>query len=194
MLHRDGSSGDWFFSSPSLDRKFSVSHLRNAVGVGGRYRAIGIFMIDISGMAMRRFLGAPYLAVVVGLAVFIAALRFAEQIPCNPELLPITVAAGRPCFNGSLGYVPALAALLLMGAVLITRGHGAGWPVFVSGIIFAVSLTLRTVDFEWCSATSFLGRSRGTHALWHTLNALLLFVLLAAAIRHGSWGPKRIGT
>ena len=97
---------------------------------------IGIFMIGYLGFAMRRFLGASYVAVLVALGLFIAALRYAGSIPCDPELLPITVAAGRPCFNGSLGYVPALGALLLMGAVLIVRGHAAGWPVFMGGVVF----------------------------------------------------------
>jgi hypothetical protein len=146
---------------------------------------IGIFMIGYLAYATRRFLGAPYLAVGVAVAMFLVAMRWASAIPCDPQLLPITVAAGRPCFNGSLGYVPALAALLLIGAVLRLRGHAAGWPVLAAGAIFAVSLALRTVDFEVCGTTSFLGRARGTHALWHMLNALLLFILLAAAIRHG---------
>ncbi len=155
---------------------------------------IGIFMIGYLGYAMRRFLGTSYIAVLLALGLFIATLRFAGSIPCDPALLPITVAAGRPCFNGSLGYVPALGALLLIGAVLIGRGHAAGWPVFMGGIVFALSLTLRTVDFEVCSATTFLGRSRGTHALWHTLNAVLLYVLLAAAIRHGGQAPRPAAT
>lgn len=146
---------------------------------------IGIFMIGYLGYAMRRFVGAPYWIVIMSLALFIAVLRLAESVPCAPELLPITMAAGRPCFNGSLGYAPALAALVLMGVILLVRGHEAGWLVFMGGLIFALSLTLRTVDFEFCGATSILGRARGTHALWHTLNAVLLFVLLAAAIRYG---------
>jgi hypothetical protein len=146
---------------------------------------IGLFMIGYLGYAIRRFLGAPYWAVIASVALFIAALRMAEAIPCDPGLLPITAAAGRPCFNGSLGYVPALVALLLMGVALTLRGHGAGWPVLAGGLIFALSLTLRTVDFEVCGSTHVLGRPRGTHALWHMLNALLLYVLLAAAIRHG---------
>lgn len=147
---------------------------------------IGIFMIGYLAYAMRRFLNAPYWVVGVALAVFIATLRYAGSIPCDPELLPVTVAAGRPCFNGSLGYVPALGALLLIGGVLLAKGHRAGWPVLAGGLIFAASLTLRTIDFELCGATSILGRARGTHALWHTLNALLLYVLLAAAIRYGA--------
>ncbi len=150
---------------------------------------IGIFMIGYLGYAMRRYLGAPYLAVIAGLGVFLLAMRAAEGIPCQPGLLPITLAAGRPCFNGSLGYVPALAALLLIGAALVVRGHGAGWPVLIAGGVFAISLTLRTVDFEVCGASSFLGRARGTHAAWHVMNALLLYILLVAAIRHGRREP-----
>ncbi len=146
---------------------------------------IGLFMIAYLAYALRRFMGAPVLAVAAGLGIFLVAMRYAGSIPCEPALLPITEAAGRPCFNGSLGYVPALGALLLIGAMLVGQRHGAGWPVLAAGVVFAVSLTLRTIDFEVCGATSLLGRARGTHALWHTLNALLLYLLLAAAIRHG---------
>jgi hypothetical protein len=101
-------------------------------------------------------------------------------------LLPITLAVGRPCFNGSLGYVPALAALVLIGVALVIRRHGAGSAVLAAGAVFAVSLILRTVDFEVCGVTSMMGRARGTHALWHIANALLLYLLLLAAIRHGA--------
>ncbi len=146
---------------------------------------IGIFMIGYLCYALRRYLGAPYLAVIVGLGIFLLAMKAAEGIPCQPGLLPITMAAGRPCFNGSLGYVPALAALLLIGLALVVRGHGAGWPVLAAGAVFALSLTFRTIDFELCSVTSMVGRARGTHALWHVMNACLLYLLLAAAIRHG---------
>jgi hypothetical protein len=147
---------------------------------------IGIFMIGYLGYALRRYLSAPYIAVAAGLGVFLVAMKAAEGIPCQPGLLPVTLAAGRPCFNGSLGYVPALAALMLIGAAAAFRGHRAGRMVLAAGGIFAVSLTLRTIDFEVCGVTSVMGRARGTHALWHILNALLLYLLLLAAIRHGA--------
>ena len=147
---------------------------------------IGIFMIGYLAYALRRFLNLHAAVVLILTGVFILALRFASAIPCDPALLPVTIAAGRPCFNGSLGYVPALGALVLIGGLLVLRGHPAGWPVFVAGGIFALSLVMRTVDFEVCSQTRLLGRSRGTHALWHVLNALVLFTLLMAAIRHGA--------
>ena len=146
---------------------------------------IGIFMIGYLGYAVRRFFDASHLIALLALGVFFAAMRYATMIPCDPGLLPITVAAGRPCFNGSLGYIPALVALVLIGGALLYRGRPAGGLVFASAVLFAVSLTLRTIDFEICGLTSVLGRARGTHALWHMLNAVLLYLLLIAAIRHG---------
>ncbi|MGE5267492.1 MAG: ceramidase domain-containing protein [Deltaproteobacteria bacterium] len=146
---------------------------------------IGIFMIGYLGYAMRRFLEAPVLAVILALGLFLAAMRYAGAIPCDPAMLPITAAAGRPCFNGSLGYVPALAALVMIGGALLVRRHPAGGLVLASALVFAISLTFRTIDFEVCDLTPVFGRSRGTHAVWHMLNAALLYMLLIAAIRHG---------
>jgi hypothetical protein len=146
---------------------------------------IGIFMIGYLGYAMRRFLGAPVLSAVLALGLFLAAMRYAGSIPCDPALLPITAAAGRPCFNGSLGYVPAFAALVLVGGALLARRHPAGRLVLASALVFGISLTFRTIDFEVCDLTPVFGRSRGTHSVWHMLNAALLYMLLIAAIRHG---------
>lgn len=146
---------------------------------------IGLFMIGYLAYALRRFLGVSYVTVAVLLAAFVGALRYAGSIPCDPALLPVTAAAGRPCFNGSLGYVPALGALVLAGLALRVRMHRAAWPVLAAAAIFAVSLTLRTVDFELCGESIVLGRARGTHTLWHLLNAVVLYTLLMAAVRHG---------
>jgi Ceramidase len=146
---------------------------------------IGIFMIGYLGYAMRRFLHAPFLAVILALGLFLVAMRYAGAIPCDPALLPITVSAGRPCFNGSLGYVPALAALVIVGGALRVRRHPAGALVSAGALVFAISLAFRTLDFEVCDHTQLFGRPRGTHAVWHMLNAALLYMLLIAAIRHG---------
>ena len=49
-------------------------------------------------------------------------------------------------------------------------------------------MTFRTIDLEVCTWTVRAGRGVGTHFLWHTLNGLLLYVLLLGAIRHGAQG------
>ena len=46
-------------------------------------------------------------------------------------------------------------------------------------MLFLVSLTARTLDRSACAILPI-----GTHALWHILNAAVLYALVAAAIRH----------
>lgn len=137
---------------------------------------IGIFMIAYLGYALRRFAGLSWLVCGVGLAAFIGALAFAETIQCG----------GRPCLNGSIGYLPALMALAAIGGWLTWRGHPAAKLMLAGAALFAVSLTLRTLDRSICPATAlFGGRQLGTHFLWHICNATLLYTLLIAAIRYG---------
>lgn len=146
---------------------------------------IGLFMLAYFGYALRRFIGMDWPWALAGVALFVVALRNAGDIPCAPGLLPVTRAGGHPCFNGSLGYLPALVAMLGIGSVLLARGHAAARLVLAAGLIFTLSFVFRTVDFEVCALTRIMGKARGTHALWHVLNALTLYLLLVAAIRHG---------
>lgn len=156
---------------------------------------IGLFMLGYFAYAVRRLMGAGWPVTAVLTAGFVAALRFAEQIPCDPGLLPITQAAGRPCFNGSLGYLPALAALVGIGTLLAIRRVPAAAGILTASAVFAGSLAFRTLDMEVCAMTELLGKARGTHALWHLANATVLFLLLRTAIRHGAGGaPARISS
>ncbi len=100
----------------------------------------------------------------------------------------MTRAAGKRCFNGTLGYAPAFAALLLVGVLLAWQGHRAARYLFLAAAIFLASMTFRTLDFELCPLTRLDGRALGTHFIWHILNAVLLYVLLLAAIRLGAPG------
>ena len=137
---------------------------------------ITMFMIAYLTYAMRRFLGLSWPVTLVGVAVFIGALASAETIRCD----------GRPCLNGSVGYLPALAVMALIGGWLAARGHGAARWLLWAAAVFVVSLTFRTLDRSLCPATAvFSGRVLGTHFIWHMLNATLLYLLLVAALRHG---------
>lgn len=153
---------------------------------------IGIFMLAYLGYALHRFLGLPAVVTAAGLILFVLALLAFAQIDCQPGFMPVSNALGVDCFNGTLGYVPALIALLAIGGVLIRRGHPAGCVLAASGLIFAVSMLFRAFDFELCTATpAGLSAGRlGTHFVWHLLNALMLYLLLRAAVLHG-FQPKR---
>jgi hypothetical protein len=79
--------------------------------------------------------------------------------------------------NGSVGYLPALGYLLFFWLMLRARAHPMAWRLAAAVLLFAVSLTLRTLDKGLCSALPI-----GTHFLWHLLNAVLLYWLLAGLI------------
>lgn len=146
---------------------------------------IGLFMIAYLAYALRRYLGVPWLAILLAVAGFVWALKLAGDVACRPALLPITAAAGAPCLNGSAGYVPAFLTLVVVALVLAVRRHPAWRLMLAAGAVLALSLTARTLDLELCALTRIGGRAVGTHFLWHVLNALTLYLMLLAAIRHG---------
>lgn len=144
---------------------------------------IGLFMFVYCGYALRRFAGLPWLAAAVGVAFFGWLLYAAFTAPCPVVFRGLV--AGHRCLNGSIGYLPAFGMLATVGLLAALRRHrSAGW-LLASMLILAVSLAARSLDLELCPSTRLLGQLRGTHALWHLLNATVLGLLLLAAIRHG---------
>jgi hypothetical protein len=146
---------------------------------------ISLFMLGYLGYALCRFAGWPLLAVVVALALFYWSIDAARAVRCANELLPMTRAAGKRCFNGTLGYTPAFAALGLVGILLLALRHKAAPYLLAAAVVFLAAMTFRTIDYEVCTWAVRGGRGIGTHFLWHTLNAVVLLILLTAAIRHG---------
>ena len=137
---------------------------------------ITVFMIAYLVFALRRFVGLAWPLCLGLLGLFCLSLYGAESIRCGD----------RPCLNGSIGYLPAFAAMALIGGWLWRAEHPAAKLVLAAAAVFAVSLTLRTLDRALCPATQLLGgRALGTHFLWHLANATLLYLLLAAAVADG---------
>lgn len=179
----------WLRQSQRGVGEFALIVLVGAIGVGSflfhtlatRWAALAdtlpitVFMLTYLGYALVRFVGLSRLLSGALVAVFILALQAADAVRCS----------GGPCLNGSLGYVPALIALGLVGMLLRWRGHEAGPALLGGALIFAVSLAFRTVDRVACPWTVIMGGAVGTHFVWHLMNALLLYVLVMAAIRHG---------
>jgi Ceramidase len=124
---------------------------------------IAIFIYGYLLLALRRFLHLP-----AGLAIAIV-LAYAAGAQALSWLAP----AG--AFNGSVGYLPALVALIVVARA--ARGT-ARRSLELAVMLFALSLALRTIDHEACATLPL-----GTHFLWHLLNAAVLYVLLHAAIK-----------
>lgn len=82
-----------------------------------------------------------------------------------------------PLVGSSAGYVPALLAIFVVGALFARKDGKRGAEVLLSGLVFLVSLTVRTLDEPLCGQVSF-----GIHFLWHILNSVVLFLLIRVLI------------
>ena len=146
---------------------------------------IGLFMLAYLGVLLRRLVRVNWLLVAAGLILFVAAFLYAGTIQCPQGLLPITARSGARCLNGTVAYLPAFLTLALATAGLAVMRHPAWKTLALAAAVFFVSMTFRTLDLELCELTAYGGHLRGTHFLWHTLNAVTLYLLLRAVIRHG---------
>lgn len=152
---------------------------------------ISVFMLTFLGYALYVFAGLPIILTVPAIAGFAYVLQLAGQVDCRSLGFSHWILESTDCLNGSFGYLPALAAMLLIGAWLGIRRHPA-WPyIFGAGIVFVVSVAFRSTDWLLCQNISFMDKARGTHFLWHMLNSVVLFLLLLAAIRHGGRRNQR---
>ncbi len=116
-----------------------------------------------------------------------------EQIAAASLLCAFAAAIGicvmyPQTLNGSLAYAPAAAALMLIGAHrLFASGPGAR-ALISAGLIFIGSLGARTVDNLLCAQWPW-----GTHFIWHSLNALVLFIIVRAYVRSVNRTPGSLG-
>jgi hypothetical protein len=148
--------------------------------------SIAIMSVSYLIYAVRRFLRARWAGTTIAIAVLMSGFALVRYLPCPVGLLPITAAAGHPCLNGSMGYLPVIAAMAVIGGLLVARQHPAGKFLVSAALVFGLSLAVRSLDTELCALTVVWERALGTHAFWHLLNALALYLLMQAAIRHGA--------
>lgn len=130
---------------------------------------IQLFALCYFGLALNRFLGlSPPLAAVGALLFLTACFGLASVVS---PLLP----AG---MRGSAGYAGFLIGLFGVALLARLRGDAAtAVRIAIAGLVFAVSLSFRSLDSVLCGAVPF-----GLHWGWHLLNGLLLYLLLRAAI------------
>jgi hypothetical protein len=129
---------------------------------------IAIFIYGYLLLALRRFL---YLPAGVAIAIVVAYAAGAQALSW--------LAPGR-ALNGSVGYLPALVALVVVART--ARGP-VRRALELAVMLFTLSLALRTIDLDACETFAL-----GTHFLWHLLNAAVLYVLLRAVIKESGSG------
>jgi hypothetical protein len=128
---------------------------------------IGLFIYGYFLLALRRYFRLSMVWATAITLAFAAISFFATTVDA---------------LNGSVGYLPALAALSIFAALLwASRGQReTGRTLAAAALLFAISLVFRTIDRAICPAFPL-----GAHFLWHMLNACVLWLLLRAAIIAG---------
>jgi hypothetical protein len=121
---------------------------------------IALFIHVYLFAALSRFLGLRWYWAVCVTAVFFAASPFAGRLFA-------------PLVGSSAGYLPALAAIFAVAALAWPSSTRLAKGLAAAGVVFAASLTFRTLDMPVCDSLAL-----GTHFMWHTLNGLVLFLLL----------------
>lgn len=145
---------------------------------------IGMFMLAYLGFALRAFLGLSWARVAAGLAAFALTMWAVAGVDCRWLAAGVSDTNPGRCFNGTLGYAPALAALAAVGGVLHWRAQAPAGKILAAAAVLAISMALRTMDLEICDATRIGGFAAGTHFLWHILNATSLHLMLVAVREH----------
>ena len=121
---------------------------------------IAVFMLYFTALYTHLYWGVPWRR------AWLAAPAFAAFT----VLLAVTV-------GGQSMYVAALTVLIGLTIAMRVTGR-PGWRRFaVASLVFAVSLTFRTIDGAVCEALPI-----GTHFLWHLLNATTLYLVSRAAL------------
>lgn len=133
---------------------------------------IAVFIYSYFLLAMRR-----YLRLGAGVAIAITLIFAAFNLGFGRLWLGLFPGV---TLNGSVSYLPALMAMFAVGiACYRVKAGPAGKALLWAGSTFALSLTFRSIDNAVCSALPL-----GTHALWHMLNALVLWILMITALAH----------
>lgn len=82
-------------------------------------------------------------------------------------------------FNDSIGYLSSMVALIAIAFYLNMKRRGSARAFMFIALVGIVSLFFRSIDNAVCQAMPI-----GTHFLWHSLNAYLLYMLMIQLVRN----------
>lgn len=134
---------------------------------------IQLFAFFYFGLVLHRFFGLSPAAAILGTLAFLVG---------SSALATVVGLWLPPAARGSAGYAGFALALLGVAFALALRAQiGVARQIALAGLVFALSLTLRSLDGALCQQVPF-----GLHWAWHLLNATVLYLLLRVAIAHRS--------
>ncbi len=150
------------------------------------------FMVYLS-FAMSRFLEVSpgWIGLLTGLFALltIAALTMTCAFLDQSLQPPWSKDGATSCLNGSVGHLPAVLAVSLIGYITYRRSHKAAGSLLLAAVLLVVSLVFHTIDHLFCSQISLWGHKTGTHFVWHVLNGATLFILLRSSLIHPNMLP-----
>lgn len=141
---------------------------------------IAAFILAYVFAAMRRFFGLGNVGALASAGAFLS-FDFGFK--------RLWIALFGPNFdvNGSIGYFPAAVTLAAVSILVSLRDRALARHLSLATGVFCLSLLFRSLDHALCSVVPI-----GTHALWHILNGVLLYLLVRTYIDAGN--PKQIQT
>lgn len=81
--------------------------------------------------------------------------------------------------NDSIGYLSSMIALIMIAVHLHLKARPSSQHFMLAAIVGVCSLFCRAIDHEICPMLPI-----GSHFVWHTLNATLLYILLKQLVRN----------
>lgn len=125
--------------------------------------SIAVFLSGYLWVYCLRVMKATLPIAALHVAIFLTALVGGLQIPSM--------------LNGSMMYAPALVYVIGLGIYHYRNQKIARNGLLLTGGIFIVSLTFRTIDNAICGSFPL-----GTHFLWHCLNAVAIYLAMRTLI------------
>ena len=136
-----------------------------------------IFVLVYLFAANRRFLGLTPLLSLGGVAL--AVLAIAMLAPAFALV---------PGLGASAGYAPLPVLIAAYALWLRQRSPDTARGLALGALLLVLSLAFRTLDGPLCDALP-----RGTHFLWHLLNALMLAWMIEVHRRAGGAAEEELG-
>ncbi|MDE2789803.1 MAG: ceramidase domain-containing protein [Paracoccaceae bacterium] len=131
---------------------------------------IQIFIMSYFGLILNRVHRLGGVLSIVGALLFL------------PFAFGLQLLLGDSIFGGAnAGYIAALILLFGNALLLLSRNHPIVPYLLAGSGVFTLSIAFRMLDEPVCNSVPI-----GTHFLWHILNAIVLAIVMAGLIRHGS--------
>jgi hypothetical protein len=133
-------------------------------GLAADSGTIGIYMVYFIALWPKLYWELPWRRAWLGAPIFLAFTALVSLVPGLPGM-----------------YLSAVVGLLVLAGFLLFSQHADRRPhwrwYLAAALVFAVSLTARTLDEPLCGAMPI-----GTHYIWHTLNGIVLYLVTKAAV------------